>query len=168
VQSGANSSFADLTQTEAIKEANLFASTLMSTAVIRGLTPSGQLALLKVSEDGTLQTSASGGAGSADAVISETALTAPGSTTARSMLGYNQLTYQVDVSGIGTSVVVRVEGNLLGGTYVNLSTANTDTTITANGSYLFTFDGKLGNTRFTVVAINGGTPSITAHVLRGN
>ncbi len=101
-------------------------------------------------------------------IITETALTAVGSTTARSFSGYNRLTYQVDVSGIGTNVVVRVEGNLQGSTYVNLSSANTDTTITSNGSYLFTFEGKLLNVRFTLVSISTGTPSVAAYLLRGN
>ena len=102
------------------------------------------------------------------ALITEAPLTATGSTPARSMLGYNKGTYQIDVSGIGTNVVVTVEGNLAGSNYVNLSSTNSDTTITASGTYLFSFEYKLVNVRFTLVSFTGGTPSITAHLLRGN
>lgn len=102
------------------------------------------------------------------ALQSESPLTAPGSTPARSMTGYNKLTYQVDVANIGTNVVVRVEGNLTGSNFVNLNAQNQDTTLTANGSYLFTFEGKLSVVRFTLVSISSGVPSVTAHLLRGN
>ena len=102
------------------------------------------------------------------ALQSESPLTAPSSTPARSMAGYNKLTYQVDVANIGTNVVVRVEGNLTGSNFVNLNAQNQDTTLTANGSYLFTFEGKLSVVRFTLVSISSGVPSVTAHLLRGN
>ena len=101
-------------------------------------------------------------------VISEPVLTAVGSTPARSMAGYSTLTYQFDVTGVGTDVVVRAEGNLIGSTYINLSTTNKDITITSNGSYLITFEGKINNVRFTLVSFAGGTPNVTAHLLRGN
>jgi len=101
-------------------------------------------------------------------LVTETPLTAVGSTAARLFTGYSKLTYQIDVTNIGTNIVVRVEGNLTGSTYVNLSSANVDTTITANGSYLFTFEGKLLSVRFTLVSFSSGTPSVAVYLLRGN
>lgn len=101
-------------------------------------------------------------------LITESPLTAVGSTPARSVSGYKSFTYQVDVSGIGTSVVVRMEGNLTGSAYDNLNPSNTDTTLTANKTYLFTTDLKINNIRFTLVNINGGNPSLQCYLLRGN
>lgn len=101
-------------------------------------------------------------------LISEAPLTAVGSTPARSMAGYSKLTYQIDVNGVGNNVVVRAEGNLVGSSFINLSANNQDITITSNGFYLITFEGKITNTRFTLVSFSGGTPSVTAHLLRGN
>jgi hypothetical protein len=102
------------------------------------------------------------------AVVNETALTAIGSTQARSGAGYKLFTYQAVVTNIGTNIVVRVEGNLGVGAWANLNVNNVDTTITANGTYIFTFQGKLVNIRFTLVSISGGTPSVLASLLMGN
>lgn len=102
------------------------------------------------------------------AIVNETALTAVGSTQSRSCAGYSQFTYQAVVASIGTNVVVRVEGNLGGSGWANLNVNNTDTTIAANGTYIFTFTGKLVNIRFTLVSLSGGTPSVTASLLMGN
>lgn len=102
------------------------------------------------------------------ALQSETALTAVGSTPARSCAGYKYMTYQVDLTGVGTSATVRVEGNLIGTNYDNLNPSNVDTMLTQNKSYLFTFEGKINNIRFTLVSFSGGTPSLTCHLLKGN
>jgi hypothetical protein len=101
-------------------------------------------------------------------LIAETALTAVGSTTARSAAGYKYLTYQVDVTGVGVNVVVRMEGNLTGNSYDNLNTSNLDTTLTANKTYIFQHEGKLNNVRFSLISFSGGTPSLTCYLLRGN
>ena len=101
-------------------------------------------------------------------LVTENALTAVGVTPSRSCLGYNKITFQVDVTGIGTNVVVRIEGNLVGSSFVNLNTANSDTTITADGTYLFVFDGKVSKVRLNLVSINGGSPVVQAHLLLGN
>ena len=84
------------------------------------------------------------------------------------MAGYGKLTYQFDVSGIGTNIVIRAEGNLIGANFINLDFYNKDITIESNGSYLITFEGKIINARFTLVSFTGGTPSVIAHLLRGN
>lgn len=102
------------------------------------------------------------------ALITEFPLTAPSATPPRSMLGYNRLSLQVDVEGLGTNVVVRLEGNLIGSSFVNLSTQNSNIIITANGSYLFLFEGKLNNVRLNLVSISGGSPSVTCTLLMGN
>lgn len=102
------------------------------------------------------------------ALITETALTAASSTPVRSCVGYKYLTYQVDVTGIGTSATVRMEGNLVGPNFDNLNPNNSDTILTQNKSYLFTFEGKISQVRFTLVSFSGGSPSLTCHLLKGN
>lgn len=102
------------------------------------------------------------------ALITETALTAASSTPVRSCVGYKYLTYQVDVTGIGTSATVRMEGNLVGTNFDNLNPNNSDTILTQNKSYLFTFEGKISQVRFTLISFSGGSPSLTCHLLRGN
>lgn len=103
-------------------------------------------------------------------LITESPLTAVGSTPVRSVAGYRNFTYQLDLSGMvaGNNVKVRLEGNLTGVAYDNLNPSNTDTVLTSNKTYLFTCDAKVNNVRFTLVEINGGTPSLQCHLLRGN
>lgn len=101
-------------------------------------------------------------------VITELPLTvANSSTTSRSMVDYNKLTYQVDVTNIGTDLVFVVEGSLTN-SFVNLDPENDFITVTQNGSYLISFEGKLKNVRLKLVSFTGGTPSLVAHLLRGN
>ena len=90
----------------------------MSLAFIKGLSPTGELVNLRLNSDGSLFTP------SEAPLITETPLTAPGSTPARSMAGYGKLTYQFDVSGIGTNIVIRAEGNLIGANFINLDFYN--------------------------------------------
>lgn len=101
-------------------------------------------------------------------LITESPLTAVGSTPARNVAGYKYLTYQVDVVGIGSNVVVRAEGNLTGSNFVNLNPNNVDTVLTQNKPELFTFEGKISQIRFTLVSFSGGSPSLTCHLLKGN
>lgn len=102
----------------------------------------------------------------AQAQFTETQLTAPSSTTSRSMAGYNQAFIQVDVASINTNVVIRVEGSNNGTTWSNLSALNTDTTITANGTYSFTFNGCPANIRTTFVSESGGTAATVDVITR--
>lgn len=102
------------------------------------------------------------------ALITESPLTAVGSTPIRDVSGYKYLTYQVDVLGIGTNAIVRVEGNLIGSDFVNLSSTNADTVLTQNKPHLLMFEGKIKNIRFTLVSFSGGSPSLTCHLLKGN
>jgi hypothetical protein len=75
------------------------------------------------------------------------------------------MTYQVTVSSIGTNVVIRFEGSLDGTNYFNLDQSNTDTTLTANGTYGFALSGcPVRFTRLRLVSISGGTPSVTGLV----
>lgn len=101
-------------------------------------------------------------------LITELPLTAVGSTPVRSVADYKYCTYQVDVTGIGTNAIVRVEGNLTGSNFDNLNPNNVDTVLTQNKTYLFSFEGKINNIRFTLVSFSGGTPSLTCHLLKGN
>jgi hypothetical protein len=87
-------------------------------------------------------------------------LTGAGVGTAQESTGANT-TFQVNVSSIGTNVVVRFEGSLDGTNYFNLDQSNTDTTLTANGTYGFALSGcPVKFVRFRLVSISGGTPSV--------
>ena len=79
--------------------------------------------------------------------------------------GGSNMTFQVTVASIGTNVVVRFEGSLDGTNYFNLDQSNTDTTLTANGTYGFALSGcPVKFTRLRLVSLSGGTPSVTGLV----
>jgi hypothetical protein len=101
-------------------------------------------------------------------VIAETALTAVGTTPARSGLGFREISIEVVATGIGTNAVLRIEGSNSGNNWVNLSSTNADTTVTLAGTYGFSFTGKWAFYRLKLVSFSGGTPSIIAYLLRGN
>lgn len=91
-------------------------------------------------------------------------LTAAGVGTEVLCGGVN-MTYQVTVSNIGTNVVVRLEGSLDQQGWFNLDQTNTDTTITANGTYGYALSGcPVKWTRLRLVSISGGTPSVSGIV----
>ena len=87
-------------------------------------------------------------------------LTEAGVTSAQKTAGAD-LTFQVTTSGIGTNVVIRLEGSLDGTNYFNLSSSNSDTTITGNGTYGFSLSGcPVLYVRLRLVGLSGGTPSV--------
>ena len=87
-------------------------------------------------------------------------LTSAGVTSAQKTAGAD-LTFQVTVSGIGTNVVIRMEGSLDGASYFNLNSANADTTITGNGTYGYSLSGcPVQYVRLRLVSVSGGTPSV--------
>lgn len=87
-------------------------------------------------------------------------LTAAGVTASQAVTGAD-MTFQVTVSSIGTSVVIRFEGSLDGTNFFNLSSSNTDTTLTANGTYGYALSGcPVQYARLRLVSITGGTPSV--------
>ena len=89
-----------------------------------------------------------------------TALTATGTTADVPSVGAEDFVVQVNVSSIGTSVVVRIEGTLDGTNYFNCDSAG-DTTISANGSTAFSIQNvPLRAIRGRLVTITGGTPSV--------
>jgi hypothetical protein len=67
--------------------------------------------------------------------------------------------FQVNVTTIGTSVVVRFEGSLDGTNFFNL--AASDTTISSNGTTGYSFSNfPLRAIRGRLVTINTGTPTV--------
>ena len=89
-----------------------------------------------------------------------TALTAAGTTDDVPATGAKDFVIQVNVSSIGTNVVVRVEGTLDGTNYFNCDTAG-DTTITANVTTAFTMQNiPLMALRGRLVSLSGGSPSV--------
>lgn len=94
-------------------------------------------------------------------VVALGTLTAVGVTPAQATTGAD-MTFQVTVADIGTNVVVRFEGSLDGTNYFNLSSTNTDTTITANGTYGYALAGcPVASARLRLVSVSAGTPSVT-------
>ena len=88
-------------------------------------------------------------------------LTAEGVTENGLSYGAQAITYQVTVSGIGTSVVVRFEGSLDSVNYFNLNENSVDTTITANGTTGYCLSGcPINYARLRLVTINGGSQSV--------
>ena len=93
-----------------------------------------------------------------------TALTAVGVTSSAILAGTN-LTFQVTVASIGTSVVIRMEGSLDDTSYFPLyDSTQVDTTITANGTYGFCLYAPVRFVRLRLVTITGGTPSIATKI----
>lgn len=93
-----------------------------------------------------------------------TGLTAVGATDSVILAGTN-VTFQVTVASIGTSVVIRMEGSLDDTSYFPLyDGAQLDTTITANGTYGFCLYSPVKFARLRLVTITGGTPTITTKV----
>jgi hypothetical protein len=91
------------------------------------------------------------------------ALTAPGVTEAQKSTGA-YLSFQVTVSGIGTNVVIRLEGSLDGNNYFNLATGNIDYTLTEDGTYGYALLAPVQFVRTRLVSVSGGTPSVTTIV----
>ena len=87
-------------------------------------------------------------------------LSAAGVTAAEETAG-NALTFQLVVSGTSGSVVVRFEGSVDGVSYGNLN-GSTDTTISANGTYLYGLSDL--PVRFARVRFVSGTGTVVCAV----
>ena len=89
-------------------------------------------------------------------------LTSPG--ISESAIGYSAsaISFQVEVSGIGTNVIIRLEGSLTGVNYYNLNT-NGDITLTANGTYGYFLNAPGRFVRVRLVSYLNGAPSITTY-----
>lgn len=93
-----------------------------------------------------------------------TSLTAAG-TTNSIKVNAQAVTFAVTVSSIGTNVVIRLEGSLDDSNFFNLDEDETDTTITANGTYGFCLNGcPVEYVRLRLVSISGGTPTVASKV----
>ncbi len=91
-------------------------------------------------------------------------LTSAGVTSSVVTAGVNLL-FQVTVSSIGTSVVVRFEGSLDDTNFFNLDQDELDTTITANGTRGFALNGcPVKYVRVRLVSLTGGTPTVAVKV----
>ncbi len=93
-----------------------------------------------------------------------TALTAVGVTDSVILSGTN-VTFQVTVASIGTSVVVRMEGSLDDTSYFPLyDSTQGDRTIKANGTYGFCLYSPIRFARLRLVTVTGGTPTIATTI----
>jgi len=93
-----------------------------------------------------------------------TGLTAVGVTDSVILAGTN-VTFQVTVASIGTSIVVRMEGSLDDTSYFPLyDSTQADTTITANGTYGFCLYSPIKFARLRLVTVTGGTPTIATKI----
>ncbi|MDD3135030.1 MAG: hypothetical protein PHF64_00880 [Methanoregula sp.] len=87
-----------------------------------------------------------------------TQLTAPGSTTGFATAGRNNHSVFLTVAAIDTTVVVRIEGSADNSAWANLDISGLDTTLTANGTYLFAIpETPMAYIRVTFVSETGGT-----------
>ena len=92
----------------------------------------------------------------------ETQLTAPGTTSTLDITNYSNAVVQFTVAAIDTSVDVRPEGSINGGTtWFSLLSNDVDRQLTANGEYAFVLSqdivAPLNAIRFNFVAEAGGT-----------
>jgi hypothetical protein len=93
----------------------------------------------------------------------ETILTVPNTTSNLDVTLYRRITCQFTVATINTSIDVRLEGSCDGTGFFNLSPTNTDTNITANGTYAFILESiALHLIRFRFVTETGGTAATIA------
>jgi len=91
-------------------------------------------------------------------------LTAAG-TTDSLKVNAEAISFQITVSSIGTNVVVRFEGSLDGINFANLDEDATDTTITANGTTIYSLSGTpVEHVRLRLVSLSGGTPTVSTVV----
>ena len=75
------------------------------------------------------------------------------------------ITWQVNVSDIGTNVVIRFEGSLDDQEFFNLDSSEADTTITANGATGYALsDTPVKFVRLRLVSLSGGTPAVATKI----
>lgn len=86
-----------------------------------------------------------------------TQLTAPGASGWINTGKALNHTVALTVANIDTNVVVRIEGTIDGTLAFNLSDTDSDTTITANGTYGFMAKGSLTGIRVNFISESGGT-----------
>lgn len=87
-----------------------------------------------------------------------TQLTAPGATAGFATPDRNFHSIWVTVANINTNVVIRIEASPDNSIWANADASGLDTTITANGTYLFVVpETPMGYTRVNFVSESGGT-----------
>lgn len=90
------------------------------------------------------------------------ALTAVGLTDVVNMEQYDNALFQVSVVGIGSSITIRIEGSVDSSSWFNLDSMEDDTVLASNGTTAFSVQNTpVPFLRGRVVAISGGTPTIT-------
>jgi hypothetical protein len=96
-------------------------------------------------------------------------LTSVGLTAVANMEQYDNAVFQVTVANVGTSVTVRVEGSLDNSNWFNLDAMEEDSTLAGNGTAGFSIqNAPIPFLRGRLVAISGGTPSVTFKVALSN
>jgi hypothetical protein len=83
-------------------------------------------------------------------------LTAAGTTDAITTTGYTKHTITVTIASIDTTVDVRIEGKIYGGTWFNLDDSNADTQFDTDGTYQFHAERTIDEIRFNFVSEAGG------------
>jgi len=96
-------------------------------------------------------------------------LSAPGTSQEAEVNAFDKYTVQLLVASIDTNVVVRIEGSTDGTNFANLDVDQVNTTITANGAYLFKVPTQVSFLRYEFVSESGGTAAtITGAILVKN
>ena len=88
----------------------------------------------------------------------ETQLTAPGTTTARDVSLFRNITVSYTIASINTSVTTRLEGSTDGSNWFNLDPGESNTTVTTNGTFAFILSNvALHRIRLNFISEVGGT-----------
>jgi hypothetical protein len=91
-------------------------------------------------------------------------LTAAGTTDFQALGPQDNLVFQVQVSSIGTNVVIRLEGSLDATNWFNLNSSG-DVTVTANGVLGYSLvQVPVPYVRGRLVSLSGGSPSVVFKV----
>lgn len=92
-------------------------------------------------------------------------LTAAGTTSFQALGPQDNVVFQVQVSSIGTNVVIRLEGSLDATNWFNLDPVEADTTLTANGTTAYAVtQAPVPYVRGHLVSLSGGSPSVVFKV----
>jgi hypothetical protein len=96
-------------------------------------------------------------------------LTSVGLTTVANMEQYDSCVFSVTVASVGTSVTIRIEGSLDNSNWFNLDAMEEDSVLAGNGTAGFSIqNAPIPYLRGRLVAISGGTPSVTFKVALSN
>ncbi len=115
-----------------------------------------------------VETIGSSSSGTVTTISNEVTLTSPSSVAVFDVLGSKDIMFQIKVESIDVNVIIIFEGTLNDLDWFNLSATEQSYTITANGTYAYTFYGVLKSARARFVSEANNTNAIIKVLLAKN